>query len=1289
MASQGAVRDEDIGPCLHTIFRESAAKYADRVAVQSAKKQITYKELDEATDRLASMLVQAGVKKDSCVGILMERCNEYALAYIAILKAGGAYMPIDPGYPQGMLEDVLTDATPTVVLCKRNFVARMPESQTVILLEPEWEQCLDDLTPEGQAALDNVDKTDLDALAYVVYSSGTTGKPKGIACPHRGAVFSYKWRFENVPYNESKGPEVEACNVFFVWEMMRPLLRGQTLLVIPDDVIYDPPALTAFLQTNGVTRMLFTPSLLEAVLDCKSIEPKELFGRMRSMTTIILCGEVVTVALQERVKANMPWAALWNLYSVSECHDVAALDLAGGEYGSRKYCPVGKLFDGVEAHVMDDSLAPCPLGEVGELYVAGPTLARGYLNRDELNRQRFPVVDGKRLYKTGDRARVLPNRELEILGRCDSMVKVRGYSVELRAIEAAIMTLDTLVSSCVVVVQGEEGEDKFVIAYVVLRTTAEATCRNVRLALKAKLPHYMVPAFVIDLEELPTHEVSGKLDKKSLPPVDLATGQLAGRNRSMSTENDVTLPRSTLEFELHKIWCNVMNMRQIDVVFDSFFDIGGHSLLAARLVQQIKSDLGHDVGVVELFANSTIEALAEFIERKPSLERAGSSGSVVSAVTPKHKKLDLDAEVDVFDASKAINDIAMRAFWRSTHFAQVRARAVLVTGVTGFLGSFILAELLRNDDIDVVYCVVRAATPKEGADRVIKTLKDRDMWNPEDRDRIQVFAGDASLHHMGLDDDDYAVLSTGVDVVVHCAAIVNLVYPYEGLRAANVIGTRNVIEFALHGKVKKLAYISTDGVFPDGMKDCKEDADLDSFTEKLGNGYAQSKWVAEKLVRRAMDRGLPAIVFRPGNLGGVGSVWNPSDLNFLVLTGCIEVGATPNVPGWCMEMTPVDFASQAIVKIIQDKESLGETFHVTNFGNCLEANAYFDALRNVGYGLESCSLESWRAKVLRSSSPNTEKLRNALLGGAADTEASLADLATFDNSNFAKYCKQYGMVIPKITTTLMHEYVEAWQKAGLVSEPETFYGRPLTGKVAVVTGASSGIGAAIARALSKAGAKVGIGGRRLERLQALADEMKSSSGGQVFPFQVDVTNREQVGSFFKACEAELGPADIFVNNAGVMHYTRIEHLKEDQWHKEVDVNCKGLLNCTAAALPSMLARGKGHIVATSSDAGRKVFPGLGVYSASKMFVEGFCQALRLENCDKGIKVTTIQPGDCRTELPALTTDETARSEFAQSSQDRDVWLDPEDVARAVVFAVSSPAHVGINEVLIEPRGAPA
>ena len=556
-------------------------------------------------------------------------------------------------------------------------------------------------------------------------------------------------------------------------------------------------------------------------------------------------------------------------------------------------------------------------------------------------------------------------------------------------------------------------------------------------------------------------------------------------NDFVSAEGDCTLPRNDIEFQLHTVWCEIMNMHQIDVIYDSFFDIGGHSLLAARLVQKVQTELNVNVGVVELFSHATIEALANLILQKQG-DGSDAAGSVSAPFPPT---VDLVEEVKVHDTPDAVNDMAMRAFWRSTHFKRVNERSILLTGGTGFLGSFLLDQLLKNDDIDIVYCLVRATTHGEAAQRLQSALQERNLWDDDYASRLQVFAGDTSLHHLGLDDDDYAMLGTGVDLVVHCAALVNLVYPYEGLRSANVQGTRNVIEFALFGRVKKLAYISTDGIFPDGLKDIREETDIQEYSsalEEQGNGYSQSKWVAEMLVRHAADRGLPTIVFRPGNMGGVGDVWNPSDFNFLVLQGCIAIGAAPKVDGWIMEMTPVDFAAKAIVQLVRDNDNLGATFHVTNFANCCSATEYFDAIRKSGIPLDSCSLEEWRTKVLDSDSPALQKLRNALQGGAAADVASLEDLSTCDNQVFTAKCTELGFKIPSISPSVMRGYVKEWRNAGMVtplstmiSGPTNTGNQPLAGKVAVITGASSGIGAAIARALSAAGARVGIGGRRL------------------------------------------------------------------------------------------------------------------------------------------------------------------------------------------------------------------
>jgi len=245
----------------------------------------------------------------------------------------------------------------------------------------------------------------------------------------------------------------------------------------------------------------------------------------------------------------------------------------------------------------------------------------------------------------------------------------------------------------------------------------------------------------------------------------------------------------------------------------------------------------------------------------------------------------------------------------------------------------------------------------------------------------------------------------------------------------------------------------------------------------------------------------------------------------------------------------------------------------------------------------------------------------------------------------------------------------------------------LRGRVVVITGASSGIGAAVARALGREGAHVALAARRRDALldvQAGLEELGGTAKSLVAA--TDVTDREQVKALVELAEGELGPVEILVNCAGIMYYTLMRNLREDEWERTVEVNCKGALNCVGAVLPGMLARGRGHIVTISSDAGRKVFPGLSVYSASKFFVEALSQGLRLETAGTGIKVTTIQPGNVATGLSSLSTDVEAVELYGQPSEAR--VLDPEDVAASVVYALRQPDRAAVNEVLIEPRDEP-
>ena len=285
---------------------------------------------------------------------------------------------------------------------------------------------------------------------------------------------------------------------------------------------------------------------------------------------------------------------------------------------------------------------------------------------------------------------------------------------------------------------------------------------------------------------------------------------------------------------------------------------------------------------------------------------------------------------------------------------------------------------------------------------------------------------------------------------------------------------------------------------------------------------------------------------------------------------------------------------------------------------------------------------------------------------------------------------------PKVDVVLLETYTRHWYARGWLSKPpsgqhahggtaQPIRRGPLSGNVAVVTGASSGIGAAVAAALAKEGCHIALAARRLDALETVKRNLVVREG-KVIIKQTDVTHRSQVEALLKAANDELGPVDILVSCAGVMYFTMMKNVQVEEWDRTVDVNCKGLLHCLSSTVPGMLARGSGHIVAISSDAGRKVFPGLGVYSASKFFVEATLQSLRLETAGSGLRVTSVQPGNTSTDLLGMSTDPEAIKKYGEPTGAK--ILDPEDVANSIVYALRQPANVAVNEVLIEPRDEP-
>lgn len=702
------------------------------------------------------------------------------------------------------------------------------------------------------------------------------------------------------------------------------------------------------------------------------------------------------------------------------------------------------------------------------------------------------------------------------------------------------------------------------------------------------------------------------------------------------------------------------------------------------LAGRYSKTFGLSVPVARLVVNPTLEGHLEVVH----CIRDGNTAAV-QADLPAALRADmvLDEDIQPSGASRCSLDASS---------------TILLTGATGFLGAFLLHDLLETTSARIL-CLVRFSDPTEsdacsGAiARIRLNLLDLGLWHDSFLSRIDVLPGNLAQKRLGLAPDIYKELVADVQTIIHAAATVNLVYPYAALRAANVEGTREILRLASQSGAT-LQYISTNGVLPPSPNAWPESSmiDVEKVVDDLSDGYGQTKYVAEELVHEASRRGMPVRIIRAGTISGhsTSGSTNTYDLFTALIVESLRIGYYPEIADWRAEISPVDWVSKAILTLSNNVHTDQTVFHLGD-ADPVATQTLFDILTSLGFASQPLEWDKWvalwaekrgsakrgagafTADILRGGFPSRKFLQEITILGDKVTKPALGDLQR-----------------PNIDAKLMEVYTRHWfargwlprapksqQLNGLVQRRKG----PLSGLVAVITGASSGIGSATATALAKEGVNVVLAARRTEALESLKKSI-TKYGVKVLVHQTDVTKKEQVESLVRTAESTIGPVDIFVSCAGVMYFTMMANVQTDQWEQTVDVNCKGLLHCLSSTVPGMLSRGKGHIVAISSDAGRKVFPGLGVYSASKFFVEATLQALRVETAGTGLRVTSMQPGNVATELLAMSTDVEALKKYGEPSGAK--VLDASDVANAIVYALRQPEHVAVNEVMIEPRDEP-
>ncbi|PZD95722.1 non-ribosomal peptide synthetase [Paenibacillus sambharensis] len=606
-------RTEMPGPvpdkCLPELFEYQASLHADAVAVTCEEASLRYSELNEQANRLAHLLAAQGIGPEQIVALAMPRSLDMAVALLAVIKAGACYLPLDPSYPQDRLAYMLDDAAPACILTVRSAMSAAADAgntPVIMLDDPDTEQAL---SCQPASNLTNGERTAPllpQHPAYIIYTSGSTGKPKGVVIPHQNVVrlFRATDAWYGFHSNDVWTLFHSYAFDFSVWELWGALLYGGRLVVVPYSVSRSPDEFLKLLAREKVTVLNQTPSAFYQLMQADRDNPEA--GQELALRYCIFGGEALELSrLEDWYSRHADHAPrLVNMYGITETTvhvSYIALDRDHAAKGSASL--IGCSIPDLRVYVLDNYLQPVPTGVVGEMYVAGAGLARGYWNRPGFTAERF-VADpygepGSRMYRTGDLARLLEDGTFDYIGRADHQVKIRGFRIELGEIEAAAARHEAVAQAAVIVREDQPG-DKRLTAYVVPAAGAAVEGSELKRFVGRFVPDYMVPSAVVEMDQLPLTP-NGKLDRKALPAPDLS-GEVSGRG-----------PRTPQEEILCDLFAEVLGLPRVGID-DSFFDLGGHSLLAIQLINGIREALGVEPGIGILFEAQSVAALAERLE---------------------------------------------------------------------------------------------------------------------------------------------------------------------------------------------------------------------------------------------------------------------------------------------------------------------------------------------------------------------------------------------------------------------------------------------------------------------------------------------------------------------------------------------------------------------------------------------------------------------------------------------------------------------------------------------------
>ena len=956
------------------LFEEQAQKNPDRAALYFGKETLSYKSLNEKANYIAREILNQITTKNPRIVICLDRSLNYAIGVLGILKAGGTFITIDPSSPSERLEMIIRDVEPDFILTEamlKNKFQRFPDVPIYLMMGS-----INELSTPIKKTVSSNDN------AYILYTSGSTGVPKGIQIKH-GSL-------SNIVLNMQKQtPLTNSDNLLhllsFVFDVsiinfFWPLTCGAGVILISQPGMHNISYQIDQILRWNCTVISSTPAILQLLLE----HLDSLNGcRIRMIRS---AGEAFKKNLYEKA-LSIPGCRVFNDYGPTEC-TIYSTTYEVTKDTNLPCAPIGKPFANYKAYILDKNLKLVPFGVPGELCICGVGVSDGYLKREQLTKEKFiqnPFDSKSILYRTGDQVRLLPDGNIEFIGRLDFQVKIRGFRVELGEIENALLSFPQINETIVTIYNDEHHGIPHLVAYYTSSNSTLPSTEEFQKFLGEKIPDYMIPSFFVLLEKLPL-TINGKIDRTKLPTPKISTTD--------------TKAQTETEKILQKIWKRLLKIESLGTK-DNFFELGGDSLLAAEMMFNIEKEIGCKTLSFDQIANNpTITQLASIIDHREMLDKGTfdlcyEDIEKARSVQPAYEKLPRKKELEF----------------------------ILLTGATGFLGVSLLKELLLQTKANIM-CLIRGKNPEE---KLFRSLQKFLPQEEIDFSRIIFLSGDLSKPLLGLTESEFNHLAENVDSIYHNGALVHHLHGYEYVRESNVFSLIEILKLAGRCKPKPIHFISS--------ANASSDRDILGYIPeafpilepgKGRKGYSLSKWVGEKIIQEAIARGFTASVYRLGNILGStqsGILSYEGNHFSLFLKGCYQMGAAPRMDT-DLNLIPVDLSAKLVVLISLQKRYSQQLFNL-GLSNTPTYIEIFQIMAKHHYNIDVIDFDKWK-ELLK----NVGK-ENALYR-LVHYYMSLSEpykSAPMDITKLKQVAKRHGVEIPNLDESYILKniaYLENW-----------------------------------------------------------------------------------------------------------------------------------------------------------------------------------------------------------------------------------------------------------------------